>query len=223
MDAHRKTWNDRQKELRVLLSDAANFEQAIRLFLLQHSEVHSSAMSSVGDVSFVDEVLDGLEDSHLRELPDREEHSIAWTLWHLARIEDVTMNILVAGKRQLFDREGWGTALGLSWRHTGNAMARAEIAELSEKLDLEALTRYRRAVGINTQHIARRLVADDIQKGVAPSRLEQLVEIGAVQDRASGLLEYWGRRTIAGLLLMPPTRHCFIHLNEANRIRSRIV
>jgi hypothetical protein len=37
---------------------------------------------------------------------------------------------------------------------------------------------------------------------------------------ASDVLEYWGKRTIAGLLLMPPTRHCFLHLNEAMRIRQ---
>ncbi len=35
------------------------------------------------------------------------------------------------------------------------------------------------------------------------------------------LIDYWGNRTFAGLLLMPPTRHNMVHLNEAYRIKNR--
>jgi hypothetical protein len=30
-------------------------------------------------------------------IPPKGGHSIAWTLFHLARIEDITMNMLIAG------------------------------------------------------------------------------------------------------------------------------
>lgn len=33
--------------------------------------------------------------------------------------------------------------------------------------------------------------------------------------QARFVTDYWSRRTIAGLLLMPATRHNFVHLNEA--------
>jgi hypothetical protein len=33
-------------------------------------------------------------------------------------------------------------------------------------------------------------------------------------------IDLWSRRTIAGLLLMPPTRHNFLHLNDALRIKQ---
>jgi hypothetical protein len=36
-------------------------------------------------------------------------------------------------------------------------------------------------------------------------------------------VDYWSRRTVAGLLLMPPTRHCFLHLNEALRIKHALL
>jgi hypothetical protein len=42
-----------------------------------------------------------------------------------------------------------------------------------------------------------------------------------VVEAAAGLLDYWGRRTIAGLLLMPATRHNIVHLNEAARIKQK--
>jgi len=44
---------------------------------------------------------------------------------------------------------------------------------------------------------------------------------GAVVEAASAVLDYWSKRTIAGRLLMPPTRHCFLHLNEAQRLKHR--
>jgi hypothetical protein len=35
-------------------------------------------------------------------------------------------------------------------------------------------------------------------------------------------VDYWSKKTIAGLLLMPPTRHCILHLNEAMRIKEKL-
>jgi hypothetical protein len=42
-----------------------------------------------------------------------------------------------------------------------------------------------------------------------------------VAEAASDILDYWGKRTKAGLLLMPATRHNFLHLNEAQRLKQR--
>jgi hypothetical protein len=32
------------------------------------------------------------------------------------------------------------------------------------------------------------------------------------------VVDYWSRRDVAGLLLMPPTRHTIVHWNEARKI-----
>jgi hypothetical protein len=45
---------------------------------------------------------------------------------------------------------------------------------------------------------------------------------GALLPQAIEILNYWSSRSIAGLLLMPPTRHNFLHLNEALRIKQRV-
>jgi hypothetical protein len=42
-----------------------------------------------------------------------------------------------------------------------------------------------------------------------------------VLEAGKSVLDYWGGFTVAGLLLMPPTRHNFIHLNEILRIRQK--
>jgi hypothetical protein len=56
---------------------------------------------------------------------------------------------------------------------------------------------------------------------LAPCRLDLVLQERAVVEEAKGIVDYWSKRTIAGLLLMPPTRHCFIHLNEALKIKKK--
>ena len=57
---------------------------------------------------------------------------------------------------------------------------------------------------------------------VDPARIQKVAESGAVLPEASGVLDYWSKRTIAGLLLMPATRHNLIHLNEAERVKASL-
>lgn len=218
----RKEWNSRQKQLQDLLADRGSHSQAIQLFLRQHAEVHSSSTSSFGAWSFQDEILADLTDQQIKELPSRAEHSIAWVIWHMARIEDVTMSMLVAGAEQLFTRDEWMPRLGIAAQHTGNAMAKDEIAALSEAIDVDGLLNYRAAVGRRTEVIAKELAPGDIRQKVSSSRLDRVVQAGVVRTEAKEIIEYWGRRIIAGLLLMPATRHCYLHLNEAERIRREI-
>jgi hypothetical protein len=157
----------------------------------------------------------------MRRIPQKEEHSLAWLLWHMARIEDVTMNLLVAGAPQLFTIEKWQGLLSVSVQDTGNATARETIVQLSQTVDIEALRAYRQAVGRRTRETVRQLLPEQLKQKVDPKRLRRVMDEGAVVPEAQGLIDYWGRRTIAGLLLMPPTRHNFIHLNEAARLKRR--
>ena len=46
---------------------------------------------------------------------------------------------------------------------------------------------------------------------------------GGLIPEAVGILSNWSKRTIARLLLMPPTRHNFLHLNEVLRIKQQVL
>lgn len=223
MDPARKNWNSRQRQLRTSLTNPRIYHQAIDLFLQQHAEVHSGIMSSVGSLSFEDEAIDGLADYQLRRIPDRMDHSIVWILWHLARIEDVTMNMLVAGKKQVFDTGNWSGRLKVSCIHTGNAMSEGEIIELSNEMNIDQLKKYRAAVGRQTEKIVIQLDSAELYQKVSSFRLDLVLQERAVVEDAKGIVDYWRKRTIAGLLLMPPTRHCFIHLNEALKIKKKVM
>jgi hypothetical protein len=221
MESHRKLWNERQKEFRTILLSFEQHDQAMALFVQQHAALHSAKLMPGIPWSFEDEVLDDMTEAHIRRIPRNCDYSVAWHIWHLARIEDITMNLLLAGKPQLFVREGWQARLNAPVVDTGNAMNKDEVAALSEVLDLAALREYRVAVGRETRANVTGLAPEMFKRKVDPARLQQVLDEGAVIPAARGIVDYWSRRTLAELLLMPPTRHNLVHLNMALRLKQR--
>ena len=222
MDPNRKLWNEKHKRLRQALKKSGEHATAIDLFLHQHAMVHDADMSNSGLHSFADEVWDGATETIIRCLPPKFEHSIAWLIWHIARIEDMTMNALMAGKPQIFHQGDWLKKLKITKKHSGNVvMDEADVTALSEAIDIQALKTYRLKVGCATREAVSNLTPDEVQQKVSPARLQGLLYDGSVPPEAMGLIEYWGNLTIAGLLLMPPTRHCLVHLNEALKVKKK--
>jgi hypothetical protein len=221
MDPNRKQWNEGQQALRKALARPETHAQAVDLFMAQHAMIHSSGMAKAGLVSFEDEIWDGLDDASARCIPPGFEHSIVWCFWHLTRIEDVTINMLLAGTPQLFLKDGWFGQLGIPYRDTGNGMDAADVAILSAMIDISALRAYRFAVGRRTRKIVKGLQPADLSRKVEAVRLERVMAEGAVLEAGRGAIDYWGGLTGAGLLLMPPTRHAILHLNEMLKIKAK--
>lgn len=221
MESHRKNCLKRQTELRQIMTSFDQYEKAIDLFLHQHATLHSQKMAGTETWSFEDEVLDDMTEEGIRRIPQNCEHSVAWCIWHIARIEDVTMNMLVAGWSQLINQDSWFERMNADFRHTGNAMDEDEIRALSSTITIEALRAYRLAVGRRTQQIVQGLEPEVLKAKVDASRLQQVINEGAVVKAAQGIVDYWSKRDIAGLLLMPATRHSLVHLNEALKLKAR--
>jgi hypothetical protein len=219
IDTYRKTWNEDQNHFRSVLESHTQHEKAIELFLIQHGVLHSAKVASEVPWSFEDLLFDDLSDEVFRRVPRGAEHSIAWLIWHLARIEDITMNILAAGRPQVL--EDWQPKLKISAFDAGNKMLPEGVIELSDTIDRQALRGYRAAVGLTTREIVRQLTPEQIKTKVDPTRMQQVLDQGALQPSAIELIEYWSRRTIAGLLLMPPTRHNMVHINEAFKLKNK--
>jgi hypothetical protein len=221
MNPHHKAWNQQQKALRQALQNPSEHHKALELFLIQHAMVHSTSVSQLGLWSFADEVWQDMNEEAIRRIPQNCDHSVAWVMWHIARIEDVTTNMLVAGRPQVLHQADWRDRIKVAVQHTGNAMEEKEVIELSASIDIAALRAYRVTVGRGTREIVRRLTPEALKQKVQPDRLQRVLDQGVVVEAAWGIVEYWSRRDIAGLLLMPPTRHNFIHLNEAARLKQR--
>jgi hypothetical protein len=211
----------RQTELRRLMMSPNQHDKAVQLFMSQHAMLHSRKMAQTESWSFEDEVFNDISEEQIRRSPPGSDHSVAWLIWHMARCEDVTMNLLVAGSPQILHRDGWLKQIKIRVCDTGNAMAEAELANFSNAIDIMALRAYRLAVGRRTREIVRQLEPAMLKEKVEPSRIQQVMKEGAVVEAARGIADYWSKRTVAGLLLMPATRHSLIHLQEALQLKRR--
>jgi len=222
LEANRKLLYKQQSELRETMMSFKKHDTAMAFFYRQHAQLHSAKMSNTNLWSFADAVLNDLTEAQIRQIPKNNNHSIAWCLWHIARIEDATMNLLVAGKPQLFNQENWLSPLKVQMCNTGNEVGDDQIAQLSAVIDVDALRAYRIAVGQRTRQIVSELKAEQLKEKVKPERIQTLLAEGVLVEDAKGLSNYWGNRTLAGLLLMPATRHNMSHLNEALRLRKKV-
>ena len=216
-----KALNKQQTVVREALKGAMPHEQAIQLCLRQNAMLHSAKVMPTTSWSFEDEVLDDLTEPAFRRIPEDEEHSIVWCIWHLARIEDTAMNYLVAGSPPVFETGKWSGRMGIPFRDAGNEMSEDELITLNTQIDLEALRAYRVAVGRRTQEIIESLSAENLKQKVDPARIQQVLDAGAIKPESSYITDYWGKRDIRGLLLMPTTRHNIVHLNEAARLKKK--
>jgi hypothetical protein len=102
-------WYERQKQLSQYLDseEPAKLAMALQLFLDQHAQLHSTN-------GLAQSALAGLSDEQWRLKPGQGTNSVAWLLLHMARIEDVTFNLLVKEKAQVFDE--WFEQLGFDRR-----------------------------------------------------------------------------------------------------------
>jgi hypothetical protein len=222
MDPDRKHWNEQQQRLQKMLLRPAEHRHAVGLFLSQHTMVHSADLAKTETWTFDEEAWQAVTEEVARCIPPGFEHSIAWLTWHMARCEDITMNLLVAGSPQVLLQDGWLERIKTPVRDTANTMSLQEQAEFNAVVDIQALRAYRTAVGLRTRQVVQALQPGEMKKKTDPARLERVRAEGAVLEGAQAIIDYWGSRTIAGLLLMPATRHNLLHLNEAVRMKKKL-
>jgi hypothetical protein len=214
-----RLFNEVHSQLRLALRDPQHPDIARALFLKQHAIGHARQVSDANEPTYADEVLTGLKETAWRTIPEGAEHSIAWIVWHISRIEDAAMNIVLANRQQVFNEGGWQKKLNIALTDTGNLLSMEKILQLSKDIDLEAVLEYRQQVGRRTRENFLSFEPLEWKRKADPQRVARLIPEGAVAPYATGVVEYWGGLTYAGLLLMPPTRHNFIHLNEIKRMR----
>jgi len=214
--------SETHKDLNAIIRSKSKWLEARQLFLDLHSKLHLASVSDTGQ-NEADALLGDLETHEYCIMPTSKDETIAWVLWHISRIEDLTMNILVAGNDQLFNEE-WKKRINSPITDTGNAMSDDEIMDLSRRIDIGNLIAYRNAVGRKTREIVGALSAGDMARKVSAEELAAIKRVGGVTDQEESLwlLDYWGKKDVAGLLLMPPTRHLIMHLNDCFKWKQHI-
>jgi hypothetical protein len=189
------------------------------LFMLQHHQVHSGAMSGDDtDFHIPDMLLRDMSEEQLRLSPRDDQNSVAWLLWHIARCEDVVAGAILSTGGQVLD-EGWGLKMQVPRRDIGTGMTSTEVRELSQQIDIEALLEYRSTVGRRTREVVGQIDDRTFDEPVTPDNVDTLRALETFGAHAGWVGEYWQTRTRAWFLWLP-TGHCYQHLGEAITVRT---
>jgi hypothetical protein len=99
-----------------------------------------------------------------------------------------------------------------------------EIFNLSRSLNMEQLYAYRNAVGSRTREIIESLKLADLKCKMTPESVQRILAEGGVTEHKDSvwLLDFWGKKTVAGILLMPITRHQILHINDSMSLKQKI-
>lgn len=73
---------------------------------------------------------EGLSDHQLHFVPEGQSHSVAWCMWHAARIEDLFFQQIFQGKPAEWETGGWAAKSGLPEKGFGTGQTTEDAAAL---------------------------------------------------------------------------------------------
>ncbi|WP_204808390.1 mycothiol transferase [Mycobacterium riyadhense] len=149
-------------------------------------------------IEHVDELAEGLTDEIANYRPTESANSIAWLIWHSARVQDIQLADM-AGVEQVWTRDGWVDRFGLdlSRNDTGYGHNAEDVAKVRAPADL--LSGY--------YHAVHQLTLDYVA-GVTADELSRIVDTN------------WDPPVTASARLVSIIDDCAQHLGQAAYLRG---
>ena len=150
--------------------------------------------------------------------------TIAYSLWHIFRIEDIVAHTLINCDEQIFFSGNYKDCMNSPIITTGNELVKNEISDFSKQLDINELYSYISEVKESTDDILRELTYQMLKQRISAERREILQKMNVVSsdENASWLIDYWCGKDIRGLIQMPFSRHWIMHIEASLRIENKI-
>ncbi len=150
--------------------------------------------------------------------------NIAYSIWHIFRIEDIVAHTLVAGDEQVFFAGGFQRRIKSPIITTGNELIKEQISDFTKQLDIDELYAYIQEVKKSTEEIVRGLSYDMLKQKVSVDRKNSLISQNVVStdEEAYWLIDYWCGKDIRGLIQIPFSRHWIMHIEASLRIKGKL-
>jgi hypothetical protein len=196
---------------------------AKELLLRDHARAHGPGVGEPEGGLFMGALLlNDVTDEQARMKPAEGVNSLAWILWHMARSEDLGVNLIVAGQPQVIDGDGWVDRLGLSRTDIGTGMNDDEVADFTNRVNLNALKEYRNAVGRRTREVVQELRPEEWTELQDAGAMQRVAEAGAIGENAQWMASAFGGKSKALILSHTCVAHSFWHLGEGVTVRSLV-
>ena len=212
-----KEWSDLNKAMQQLLKKRDTFNEGIAALFRLRDELYNTMLSLREELSRGD--FDAMPYPKAKGYHCK---NIAYSLWHIFRIEDITANTLIADREQVFFTGGYQRRINSPIITTGNELSGDEIAGFTKVLDIGALYEYISDVKQSTEDTLLGMDFDKLKTKIPTERREKLISLEVVSrsEDAFWLVDYWCGKDIRGLIQMPFSRHHIMHTEAMLRIRD---
>ncbi|MDO4468011.1 MAG: phage head-tail adapter protein [Bacillota bacterium] len=213
-----KEWSNKNKLAQSKLKKVS-FQEAIKEFIELREDLMQEMISWKTELS-----QDDFSAMPFMNVQGYHNKTIAYSIWHIMRIEDIVVNSLVRKKEEVFFAENFNEKIGADIITTGNELKKQEIADFSNKLNIENLYEYAIAVKTSGDEWLQSLTYQESKKKFAEEDKIRLRELGVVSEdeNAIWLIDYWCSKDILGLIKMPLSRHWIMHIEAAIRIKNKL-
>lgn len=108
--------------------------------------------------------------------------TIAYSIWHIFRIEDIVAHTLITQDEQIFFSGNYQKLIGSPIITTGNELVKQQIADFSECLNLDELYRYVTSVKNSTNDMLKTLSFADLKRKMTDADKERLQSLHVVSE-----------------------------------------
>ena len=213
-----KEWSELNKTMQTQLKKKDTFDDGIASLFQLRKRLWNTILSYKAELT-----RDDFDRIPFINADGYHSKTIAYSLWHIFRIEDIVAHTLIKGDEQVFFTKDYQKRTGSPIITTGNELVKQEIADFSKQLNLDELYSYISDVKKSTENILIGIAFEDTRKKISDDRRKELEKLCVVSEDESAvwLIDYWCKKDVRGLIQMPFSRHWIMHIEACERIRRK--
>ena len=214
-----KEWSELNKTMQVQFKKAETYENGINTLFELRNKLIQTLLSFKAELSRED-----YNAMPFINIDGYHSKSIAYSIWHIFRIEDIVAHTLINNDEQIFFSNKYNKRINSHIITTGNELIKHQISDFSSKLDIDELYSYILDVKESTENIIKAVSFDMLKTKLTEERKQYLQSVKVVSDddKAIWLIDYWCGKDIRGLIQMPFSRHWIMHIEACLRIKAKL-
>lgn len=214
-----RDWSEMNSAMQALISKKASFRDGVEKLLELRKRLFEQITQIVA--TFPGEAFYQMPYAAAKGYHSK---TLAYSIWHIFRIEDIVAHEMIARDRQVLFAQGFLEAIHAPIITTGNELSGVDIVDFSRQLNVKELYRYAQAVAQSTNRMLSGLEYADLKRKFGEDMVEKLRQTGCVSadESADWLIDYWCGKDVLGLIKMPFSRHWIMHVEAMLRIRDRL-
>ena len=149
--------------------------------------------------------------------------TIAWSIYHIFRIEDIVCNSLINNQTQIFFENDFQNRMNSSIITTGNELSNEQMIEFSKVLNIQELYNYAKLVKETSEKMMLELSFEQTKSKIQEEKKEYLrtLNVVSLDESSNWLIDYWCDKNVRGLLQMPFSRHWIMHVEACLKIKNK--